>query len=97
MSKFVKQFSAVAALALAGMTVIGSPASASPEAEPCGFYSTPTYTYYNHCGTTTIKIKLDLIRTSDKTICVRPGTTGLGSPSHVRFASYVGGAGCNPS
>lgn len=85
---------AATVLAAAGFAGVSGTANA---AEPCGYYQTPSYTYYNHCGKTTIQIKIDLKWTHDKTICVRPGTTGLGSPSQVRFASYVGGAGCNPS
>lgn len=97
MRKIMGTLGAAAALAAAVIATGGSPASASTNAEPCGYYQTPTYTYYNHCGKTTIQIKVDLKWAKDKTICVRPGTTGLGSPSQVRFASYVGGAGCNPS
>ncbi|WP_328540288.1 DUF6355 family natural product biosynthesis protein [Streptomyces sp. NBC_00344] len=95
---YVKRWSAVAVLAAAAaMTTAGPSSAAARGHEPCGYYQTGTYAYYNHCGRTTVRIKLDIVRGKDKVICVRPGTTGLGPKNHVRFAAYVGGAGCNPS
>ncbi|MEU0004319.1 DUF6355 family natural product biosynthesis protein [Streptomyces sp. NPDC006314] len=63
-------------------------------ASPCGYYAGREIAYYNHCGPTTIKIKLDVVRGFDRTICVPPGETRLGLKSQIRDANYVGGAGC---
>ncbi|OON72298.1 DUF6355 family natural product biosynthesis protein [Streptomyces tsukubensis] len=97
MMKNLKRWGAVTILgAAAAFTGVPS-AGATAAVEPCGYYSTGSYAYYNHCGRTTVQIKLDIVRGKDKTICVRPGTTGLGPKNHVRSAAYTGGAGCNPS
>ncbi|MFJ9074609.1 DUF6355 family natural product biosynthesis protein [Streptomyces sp. NPDC102278] len=63
-------------------------------ASPCGYFAGREIAFYNHCGPTTIKIKLDIVRGFDRTICVGPGETRLGLKSQIRDASYVGGAGC---
>lgn len=60
----------------------------------CGYYAGREIAFYNHCGPTTIKIKLDVVRGFDRTICVGPGDTRLGLKSQIRDANYVGGAGC---
>lgn len=64
------------------------PASAGP----CGFYKTSTDAYYRHCTTdgshVVIKVKVALAR--DHELCVRPGTTWLGSARKIQGAYYVG-------
>lgn len=101
----MRRWMAVAVLGSAAVMGTISPASAGgtgsaggagirPAASPCGYYAGREIAFYNHCGPTSIKIKLDIVRGFDRTICVGPGDTRLGLKSQIRDANYVGGAGC---
>ncbi len=81
----------------AGGTGGAEEAGAHAAASPCGYFAGREIAFYNHCGPTTIEIRLDIVRGKDRTICVGPGETRLGLKSHVRDANYVGGAGCSIS
>ncbi|MFF3431526.1 DUF6355 family natural product biosynthesis protein [Streptomyces sp. NPDC002602] len=78
----------------AGGTGSAGGAGSRAAVSPCGYYAGREIAFYNHCGPTTIKIKLDIVRGFDRTICVGPGDTRLGLKSQIRDANYVGGAGC---
>jgi len=85
---------------LAGMATIGSavPAVATTQdAWPCGYFEEAGSAYYNHCGPTTIEIRVDRnFPLLDQTWCVYPDITRLGTASNYNFAWYTGGAGCTP-
>ncbi|MEV0938432.1 DUF6355 family natural product biosynthesis protein, partial [Streptomyces phaeochromogenes] len=54
---------AFSAVLLAGTALSGS-AHAAPEGKAgvkaCGYYETQTDSYYGHCGSTTVKIQVDI-------------------------------------
>ncbi|MFJ9247153.1 DUF6355 family natural product biosynthesis protein [Streptomyces sp. NPDC101776] len=84
--------SALGAAALV-LTSLGTVAVAGPaSAGPCGFYKTSTDAYYRHCTTddsrVVIKVKVALAR--DHELCVKHGTTWLGSARKIQGAYYVG-------
>lgn len=104
----MRRWLAVAAVGSAAVMSTISPANAGgtggaeeagvhAPASPCGYFAGREIAFYNHCGPTTIKIKLDIVRGRDRTICVGPGETRLGLRSQIRDANYVGGAGCSIS
>ncbi|MER6516345.1 DUF6355 family natural product biosynthesis protein [Streptomyces sp. NPDC001553] len=98
----MRRWMAVAVLGSAAVMSTITPASAGSAGSAegagnqavCGYYAGREIAFYNHCGPTTIKIKLDVVRGFDRTICVGPGDTRLGLKSQIRDANYVGGAGC---
>ncbi|MGW6823072.1 DUF6355 family natural product biosynthesis protein [Streptomyces sp. NPDC055005] len=98
----MRRWMAVAVLGSAAVMSTITPASAGGAGSAegagtqavCGYYAGREIAYYNHCGPTTIKIKVDVVRGFDRTICVGPGDTRLGLKSQIRDANYVGGAGC---
>lgn len=69
--------------------------SAVPEvsAEPCGFFATRAWAWYNHCPgpvRTNVQIKVDTFNGPGSYQCVKPGVTGLGPNSVVKGTYYTG-------
>ncbi|MFE2499948.1 DUF6355 family natural product biosynthesis protein [Streptomyces scopuliridis] len=69
---------------------------------PCGFFRYSVresqFAAYNHCGTTTVRVHVDVRgggSTNDYHLCVSPGRTQLpGAGPNYLNAYYIGGAGC---
>ena len=84
-----------AALAVAGTLVFAGPAQA---ANPCGYWETSASgANYNHCGTTTILIRVDLSATGtadDYCRLAQPGNTWLGKAELVDNAYYISSGIC---
>ncbi|MFD7866350.1 DUF6355 family natural product biosynthesis protein [Streptomyces sp. NPDC059783] len=96
------------------MMVFPGPAHAGPErgpevlragagsAVPCGFFRYSVresqFAAYNHCGTTTVRLHVDVQgggSGNDYHLCVSPGRTQLpGAGPNYLNAYYIGGAGC---
>lgn len=78
----------------ASMLVTGVAGTAN--AAPCGYYTEGTRAFYNHCGFTTVTIRVDYKwPKSDQDLCVRPGITGLiGGTEWINSAYYIGGVNC---
>lgn len=58
-------------------------------AAPCGFYETASSAYYQHCGSTTVEIRVDYWEGSSGYECVGPwSTTYLGRAEDVDYAVY---------
>lgn len=90
---------AFSALLLAGSALSGS-AHAAPEANAaaemgvraCGYYETQTDAYYGHCGSTWVKIQVDIDWwPTDIKRCVRPGETHLGTTGEIDNAWAIPG------
>ncbi|MWA02934.1 hypothetical protein F8568_021650 [Actinomadura sp. LD22] len=77
----------------------GADAFAAP---PCGFFRynvrASEFAAYNHCGSTTVRIHVDVRgggSTNDYHLCVSPGRTQFpGAGPNYLNAYYIGGAGC---
>ena len=71
-------------------------------ATPCGFFrysvNESQFAGYNHCGTTTVRVHVDVRgggSANDYNLCVSPGRTQLpGAGPNYLNAYYIGGAGC---
>ncbi|MFI0514477.1 hypothetical protein RKD19_005489 [Streptomyces canus] len=90
---------ASSAVLLAGTALAGS-AQAAPEGKPaaergikaCGYYETQTDAYYGHCGTTWVKIQVDIDWwPTDIKRCVPPGETHLGTTDEIDNAWAIEG------
>ncbi|WP_143681411.1 DUF6355 family natural product biosynthesis protein [Streptomyces sp. 2R] len=90
---------AFSAVLLAGTTLSGS-ANAAPEGKPaaemgtraCGYYETQTDSYYGHCGSTWVKIQVDIDWwPTDIQRCVPPGETHLGTTDEIDNAWAIPG------
>lgn len=90
---------ACSAVLLAGTALSGS-AHAAPEGKPagetgikaCGYYETQTDSYYGHCGSTWVKIQVDIDWwPTDIKRCVPPGETHLGTTDEIDNAWAIEG------
>jgi len=84
---------AVAASAGALLLGASAPASAAPQnpvgtEAVCGYYEQGLLSYYNHCGSTNVRIQVTYVVGSDETPCVTPGITKLGY--NATNAWYIG-------
>ncbi|MGW8991029.1 DUF6355 family natural product biosynthesis protein [Streptomyces zhihengii] len=90
---------AFSAVLLAG-TVLSGSAHAAPEGKAatamgvkaCGYYETQTDSYYGHCGSTWVKIQVDIDWwPTDIKRCVPPGETHLGTTDEIDNAWAIAG------
>ncbi|MCX4554604.1 DUF6355 family natural product biosynthesis protein [Streptomyces phaeochromogenes] len=94
-SKLRLAAAAFSAVLLAGTALSGS-AHAAPEGKAgvkaCGYYETQTDSYYGHCGSTTVKIQVDIDWwPTDIKRCVSPGETHLGTTDEIDNAWAIAG------
>ncbi|MBE1467469.1 DUF6355 family natural product biosynthesis protein [Kibdelosporangium phytohabitans] len=84
------------ATALLITTAPGAVAAATTEhkAEPCGYYTAGLNAYYNNCGTTSVRIKIDRKPPKpDEDRCLSPGNHNLGPAQDIIRLVFVG-TGC---
>lgn len=98
-SKLRLAAAAFSGVLLAGTALTGS-AHAAPEGraaaemgvKACGYYETQTDAYYGHCGSTWVKIQVDIDWwPTDIKRCVPPGETHLGTTDGIDNAWAIPG------
>jgi hypothetical protein len=98
-SKLRLAAAAFSAVLLAGTALSGS-AHAAPEGtaaaemgvKACGYYETQTDSYYGYCGSTWVKIQVDIDWwPTDIKRCVPPGETHLGTTDEIDNAWAIAG------
>jgi Family of unknown function (DUF6355) len=87
-----------AVLAVAGTLVFVNATQAAAVPAPCGYWETSeSGGNYNHCGTSTILIRVDLAATGtadDYCRLAQPGNTWLGKAELVDNAYYISSGIC---
>ncbi|MET7731864.1 DUF6355 family natural product biosynthesis protein [Streptomyces sp. NPDC005402] len=92
----LKVFGAAVATVLAAVALPGSASAAETGVRACGYYETQTDSYYGHCGSSWVMIKVDIDWwPTDIKRCVPPGETHLGTTDEIDNAWSIGG--CSPS
>jgi hypothetical protein len=94
-SKLRLAAAAFSAVLLAGTALSGSAHAASEGkagVKACGYYETQTDAYYGHCGSTWVKIQVDIDWwPTDIKRCVPPGETHLGTTDGIDNAWAIPG------